>query len=102
MSQSSVIAGVFLAAFILWLAVNNRLNTYTAVLWGPTAAPKPTGSVSSTGGSPILPGAPLPGSGTIGGTGGTPSLPSGNGIGGSALDSIGNAGEIAGLLEFIP
>lgn len=44
MSQSSVIAGALLAAFIFWLAVNNRLQAYTAVLWGATAAPTPTGT----------------------------------------------------------
>lgn len=44
MSQSSVIAGVFLAAFILWLAVNDRLKIYLDALWGPTAAPKPSGN----------------------------------------------------------
>lgn len=54
MDQGPFIAGALLAAFVLWLAANNRLNTYTAVLWGPTAAATPTGgnsSSSSSGGS---------------------------------------------------
>jgi hypothetical protein len=34
MNQSSFIAGTLLAAFVLYLAANNRLATYTKVLWG--------------------------------------------------------------------
>ena len=44
MSQSGFIAGMLLAAFVLWLVINDRLGVYTNVLWGPTAAPKPTGA----------------------------------------------------------
>lgn len=54
MSQSGFIAGTLLAAFILWLAVNDRLSAYTAVLWGDTAAPKPSGNfpVAAPGAAP--------------------------------------------------
>lgn len=34
MNQSSFIAGTLLAGFVLFLAANNRLSLYTAVLWG--------------------------------------------------------------------
>jgi hypothetical protein len=47
-SQSSFIAAALIAAFVLWLARNNRLGAYTAVLWGATAQPTPTGSASSS------------------------------------------------------
>lgn len=57
MSQSSIIAGSLLAAFIFWLAVNDRLQAYTAVLWGPTAAPKP----GVPGGPNLAPGVAPPG-----------------------------------------
>lgn len=52
MSQSGFIAAMLLAAFILWLAVNDRLTTYTNVLFGATEAPKPSGSVGSSSGGP--------------------------------------------------
>lgn len=61
MDQSAIIAAVVLAGFILYLAAKNRLTAYTAVLWGPTAAPLPSlGSGSPSGGSPIAPSAPNP------------------------------------------
>lgn len=50
MSQSGFIAAMLLAAFILWLAINDRLTSYTAVLFGPTQQPKPQGNISDTGG----------------------------------------------------
>lgn len=62
MNQSSIIAGTLLAAFVLFVAARGRLKAYTGVLWGATAAPKPTGgsggeSKSNTGGLPeIIPG----------------------------------------------
>ena len=98
MSQSGIIAGALLAAFIFWLAVNNRLQTYTGVLWGPTAAPKPTGGP----GGVALPGpaGSAPGASSV-----TKLLPdagaafSPSGGGGGLLSDV---GEIAGLLEFIP
>lgn len=34
MSQSSFIGAILLAGFVLYLAANNRLVTYAAVLWG--------------------------------------------------------------------
>lgn len=70
MSQSGTIAGAILAAFILFLAAKNRLGTYTAVLWGPTAAPPPSGNLPSSGSSsglPTIPGA-SGGSGSSGGS----------------------------------
>jgi hypothetical protein len=50
MDQSTWIAGFLLAAFVLFLAARNRLSTYAAVLWGPTAAATP-GASSTSGGS---------------------------------------------------
>lgn len=50
MSQSGFIAAMLLAAFILWLAINDRLTAYTAVLFGPTQQPTPQGNLSTTGG----------------------------------------------------
>lgn len=41
MSQSSFIGAMLLAGFVLYLAANNRLATYAAVLWGPTNSPLP-------------------------------------------------------------
>lgn len=37
---------MLLAAFIIWLAVNDRLQAYTAVLFGPTQQPTPAGNIS--------------------------------------------------------
>ena len=51
MSQSGFIAAMLLAAFILWLAINDRLTTYTNVLFGPTEAPKPSGGTSGASSS---------------------------------------------------
>ena len=50
MSQSSWIAAALLAGFMLFLAARNRLSAYTAVLWGATAAPEPTGNVGGSSG----------------------------------------------------
>lgn len=47
MNQSSFIAGFLLAGFILFLATNNRLSAYTAVLWG---TPSASGSGSNSSG----------------------------------------------------
>jgi len=90
MSQSGFIAALLLAAFILYLAAQNRLTTYAAVLWGPTAAPPP--QPASTGGkSPG--GIALPGAGLTG---------IGEGAGGGSSGLLSTAGDIAGLLEFLP
>jgi hypothetical protein len=43
-NQSGTILGLLLAAFVIWLAVNDRLKVYTAVLWGPTSKPTPSGT----------------------------------------------------------
>jgi hypothetical protein len=51
MSQSGFIAAMLLAAFVLWLAINNRLSAYTAVLWGNTAKPTPTGNLVTPSGA---------------------------------------------------
>jgi len=54
-----------LAAFILWLAVNDRLQTYTAVLWGNTAAPKPSGTVTGSQTGDNIVGGIISGSGKV-------------------------------------
>ena len=99
MSQSGFIAAMLLAAFIIWLAVNDRLQTYTAVLFGPTTAPKPQGNISDQGGI-IAPAAVSPGVGGSGPAGLIPELPGmSGGSGGGMLSDIQG---VAGLLEFVP
>lgn len=93
MSQSGIIAGALLAAFIFWLAVNNRLQTYTGVLWGPTAAPKPTGNSTSSPG-PAIPGI-APGAGAVKPSGAAALMDHSNIIDTTATD----VGGVAGLLE---
>lgn len=93
MSQSGIIAGALLAAFIFWLAVNNRLQTYTGVLWGPTAAPKPTGNPGSTSPGPAIPGI-APGAGTK--PSATASLPDHSNIIDTTATDVGG---VAGFLE---
>lgn len=83
MSQSGFIAGMLLAAFILWLAINDRLTTYTSVLFGPTQQPTPQGNIS-TANHTIGP-APIANSGTNA----APSLP-----GGTDLPSLGDSSNI--------
>lgn len=93
MSQSGFIAAMLLAAFILWLAVNDRLQTYTAVLFGPTQAPTPQGNISNKNG--IIGPAPVAaaGAGAVGSAG---SLTDESNI----IDSTGEfVTEGAGLLE---
>jgi len=51
MSQSSYITAMLLAGFIIFVAAKNRLSTYTAILWGATTAPKPSGGLFGGGGS---------------------------------------------------
>ena len=55
MNQSSYIAAFLLAGFVLFLAANNRLSAYAAVLWGspapPTSTGGGTGSTQATGSS---------------------------------------------------
>lgn len=46
MNQSSFIAAVLLAGFVLFLAAKGRLAAYTAVLWGNTAASVPGASAA--------------------------------------------------------
>lgn len=93
MSQSGFIAGMLLAAFIIWLAINNRLQTYTAVLFGPTQQPTPQGNISDQNGI-IAPAATSAAGGSIGGTGMPPTLPGS----GSSLPDVGNLLEDAPLL----
>lgn len=50
MSQSAFTVAILLAAFVLFLAAKNRLNTYSAVLWGATKAAPPASSGGSGGG----------------------------------------------------
>ena len=92
MSQSGIIAGALLAAFIFWLAVNNRLQTYTGVLWGPTAAPKPSGGPSGPG--PTIPGV-APGAGAVKPSGTAALMDHSNIIDTTATD----VGGVAGFLE---
>ena len=99
MNQSGTIAAALLAGFVLYLAARDRLKVYAAVLWGNTEAQLPSHS-------PSVPGFPAPGA-TGGGAGGSPglSLPGLGGAGGllgDATSLLGNAGKIAGLLEFVP
>ena len=100
MSQSGFIAGMLLAAFIVWLAINDRLSVYTGVLWGNTAAPKPTGNISDQNG--II--APSASTGSSGPSGSSPMLPDLGGIGGGGSGGglMGDLGQAATLLEFIP
>lgn len=53
MSQSAFTVAILLAGFVLFLAAKNRLNTYSAVLWGDTKAPSPAGG-SSSGGADVM------------------------------------------------
>jgi hypothetical protein len=99
MSQSGFIAAMLLAAFVLWLAINDRLTAYTAVLFGPTQQPTPQGNISNTNG--IIGPSPTAGTGGVA----TPSLP-----GGSNLPSLGDSSNILDsvvadvplLLELLP
>jgi len=95
MSQSSVIAGGLLAAFIVWLAVNDRLQTYTAVLWGKTTQPKPASSsgTSTSGGGSASGAKQYDGGISEGSNGWTPSLDS------SSMSEYG--GYVATVLEFL-
>jgi hypothetical protein len=104
MSQSGFIAAMLLAAFVLWLAVNDRLSAYTAVLWGDTAQPKPSGNITTPSG--VIGPAPAGGAPATGSPGGllpdgAPSIP-GIGGGGGIGGLLENAGKVAGLLEFLP
>jgi hypothetical protein len=47
-NQSSFIAAVLLAGFVLFLAAKGRLTAYTAVLWGATSAPLASGVTTQT------------------------------------------------------
>lgn len=91
MSQSGFIAAMLLAAFIIWLAVNDRLTAYTSVLFGPTQQPKPQGNISDQNG--IIAPAAIGAGGAAGGVGGfLDFLP----------DILGGGSGGAGLLESIP
>ena len=63
MNQSTVIAGTLLGGFILFLASQNRLSAYSAVLWGaapPAATLATSGTPSQQGISSALFGASGP------------------------------------------
>jgi hypothetical protein len=52
MSQSTVLIGALIAAFVIYLAVNNRFGVYYNVLIGPSASggtPAPSGPGSWLG-----------------------------------------------------
>ena len=51
MSQSAVIAAALIAGFALYLAANNRLSAYAAVLWGATSQPVASPAASSGSGN---------------------------------------------------
>lgn len=86
MSQSGYIAALLLAAFVLYLAINNRLVKYAAVLWGATVAPLPSATGNNTGGTLPLPGAGgLAGSAPTATTGGLPGIPDFSGSGASGI-----------------
>lgn len=81
MSQSTEIVAFLFAAFILWLAANNRLTTYAAVFWGDTAKKKPSGDIKPVAPAPGGSGSdildttavdvpPIPGLSGAGGVGG--------------------------------
>lgn len=94
MSQSGFIAAMLLAAFVIWLAINNRLTAYTAVLFGPTQQPKPQGNlVTPTGVIGPAPTGAAPGATTGGGGGLLESLP-------DIVDTV--ASDAPALLEFLP
>jgi hypothetical protein len=95
---------MLLAAFVLWLAVNDRLSAYTAVLWGDTAQQKPSGNLSTPNG--VIGPTPVGGMGSVDSPGGllpdgAPSIP-GIGGGGGLGGLLESGSEIAGLLEFLP
>jgi hypothetical protein len=57
MSQSTVLVGVLLGAFVVYLAMGNRLNAYWSILTGSAAGSAiPPGATSPMGGGPLLPG----------------------------------------------
>ena len=98
MNQSGTIAAALLAGFVLYLAARDRLKVYAAVLWGNTEAQLPSHSstvpgfgVSPAGGAGAAPSGGLLG---LGGAGGL--------LGGSGGGLLGTAGDVAGLLEFVP
>lgn len=87
MNQSAFIAGALLAGFVLYVAAKGRLNVYTAVLWGPTAAPAP----GASGGSAI-PGVP-----SVAGAVGSVLGPDAGKIAGNIFDSLIPEAAIVGL-----
>jgi hypothetical protein len=63
MSQSTVLVGVMLGAFVVFLAANNRLSVYWQILLGGggssggSSATNPTGTAPGTLLNPFAPGA---------------------------------------------
>lgn len=88
MNQSTFIAAALLGSFILYLAAKGRLQTYSAVLWGPTKAAVPgtasSGSGSSGGAGGLIAGA----GGLISGASGLVSGFSGSEIGDTVLSGL--------------
>lgn len=84
LSQSTILVGALLAAFVVWLAMNGRLNAYWSLLTGSAAGAQGSASAGSTGvpgsqglGSTSLPGLTSPSLFAPGGVGGSPTGPSG-------------------------
>jgi len=86
MQQSSVIIGALIIGFVLYLAANGRLKTYTNVLWGSSAAAPKPGSSSDSGSSA--------GGSSADGL----SLGGSSGSSGMSMDDMVKAGEIAAML----
>jgi hypothetical protein len=96
MSQSTIVVGLMLAAFVLWLAANNRLLTYWNILTG-------RGGSASTSTAPAT---ATPGSGldpnTLANPGSDPTapmvIPPGGGGGGLDPNALVNPGSGTGGL----
>ena len=66
MSQSTILVGVLLAGFIIYLLMNGRLNAYWAILTGSAAGAPSTGTTTRPPTGTLLnPFAPGAGTGTI-------------------------------------
>lgn len=66
MSQSTILVGALLAAFIVWLAMQGRLSAYWAILSGSAAGAPSTGATTSPPAGTLLnPFAPGAGTGTV-------------------------------------
>jgi hypothetical protein len=65
-SQSTILVGSLLGAFVVYLAMNNRLSVYWGILSGSAAgAGSPSPSTSPATGTLLNPFAPGAGTGTV-------------------------------------